>query len=405
MKTINKLTLSAYGMHVADQIALVSVPLLATIIFGASVEVIGILVACQSMAHLLGSLPFGLIVDRFQAKSIIVAAALVSVCGFAGTSLSIYLDSLIWFGLAVTISGFGIVLFVLAVLSILPQIARPDQLASANAKIEIPKAVTSFAVPLLIGALITSTISQWVFVVATIAALFALGFTSRLPDFPVGKQNHEGILQRVVEGGAFVMKHELLLPITFCAVFWNFAFSVLLVIMVPLIVQVYQLDPGAFGTALSAFGLASIVGSWLAGRFSKSVSPNVILIFGPAISFLALGALLVLPSGLPVTAIYAAFFCLGFGPSMWLIAQNSVRQLVTPANMLGRVNAVIQTAIYGIRPIGALIGGLLTAATSPKTGLLLVVVAFALSLASAVFSQLRNVRRYDDLQVAPAKAT
>lgn len=57
MSTMNKLTGAAYGMHFADQVGLVAVPLVAALAFGASPEVIGILVACQSMAHLLGSIP------------------------------------------------------------------------------------------------------------------------------------------------------------------------------------------------------------------------------------------------------------------------------------------------------------------------------------------------------------
>ena len=54
-----QLTRAAYGIHIADQIALVSVPLVAGLIFDAPAEIIGLLLACQSMAHLLGSKPYG----------------------------------------------------------------------------------------------------------------------------------------------------------------------------------------------------------------------------------------------------------------------------------------------------------------------------------------------------------
>ncbi len=46
-------------------------------------------------------------------------------------------------------------------------------------------------------------------------------------------------------------------------------------------------------------------------------------------------------------------FLVGFGPMMWLVCQTTVRQLVTPpAPLMGRVNATVQTAIYGVRPLG-----------------------------------------------------
>lgn len=398
MKPVNQLALSAYGMHSADQIALVCVPLVAALVFDASADVIGVLVACQSMAHLLGSLPFGLIVDRFNPRPVAIAATLVSALGFAATSFAIVAKNLLWFGLAVSFAGFGIVLFVLVILSILPRIVAPERLAAANARIELPRAISSFAIPLLIGSVISATSGQWVFVAAMLAALFAFAVAGRLPRFPTGAGVREGIGRQLLAGGSFVLKHEMLLPISLCAIFWNFAFAILLVVMVPLIVQVYRFDPGAFGIALSAFGLAAILGSWIAGRFSEHLAPNVILVFGPASSFAAIGGLALLPPDGPAAAVYGAFFLLGFGPAMWLIAQNSVRQLVTPATMLGRVNAVIQTAIYGIRPLGALIGGAVVSATSPETGLFLAVVAFALSLASALFSRLRGIQRYGDLK-------
>lgn len=400
MKPVNQLALSAYGMHTADQIALVCVPLVAALVFEAPADIIGILVACQSMAHLLGSLPFGLIVDRFSPKPVVIAATLVSLFGFAATYGAVLVENILWFGAAVSLAGFGIVLFVLAVLSILPRIEAPDRLASANAIVELPRAISSFAIPLLIGSVISAATGQFVFVAAVLAALFAFAVASRLPRFPTGGGARERIGKQLLAGGTFVMRHDMLLPISLCAIFWNFAFAILLVVMVPLIVQIHRFEAGVFGIALSAFGLAAILGSWIAGRFSKRVPPNVILIFGPASSFAAIGGLTLLPPGGSVMAIYGAFFLLGFGPAMWLIAQNSVRQLVTPANMLGRVNAVIQTAIYGIRPLGALIGGAVVSATSPQYGLLLAVLAFALSLASALFSRLRDVRHYADLKLA-----
>lgn len=65
MGPLGRLILSAYYMNIADHIALVAVPIVAALVFDASPAVIGVLVACQSSAHLIGSLPFGLVVDQF----------------------------------------------------------------------------------------------------------------------------------------------------------------------------------------------------------------------------------------------------------------------------------------------------------------------------------------------------
>jgi len=306
------------------------------------------------------------------------------------------------FGVWVTCAGFGIVLFVLAALSILPKAVETDALAQANARIEMPRAISSFAVPLVIGIVISDATVGWVFVVATVGAVVALIFVLRLPSFEANGPASEGVLRQVIQGGACVIKHDLLLAISLCSLFWNFAFSALLVAMVPLITDFHRIEPGAFGLAMSAFGLAAVVGSWTAARFANHIPPNLILLFGPGSSVLAILALFLMPSGESALFIYVIFFFLGFGPSMWLIVQNSVRQLVSPSHMLGRVNAVIQTVIYGIRPLGALLGGIIVEATSARGGLLLIVAVYVMSFAAAAFSRLRVIKRYSDLTIPAA---
>ncbi len=397
MNVIDRLTLAAYGMHIADQVALVAVPLVAALVFQASPETIGTLVACQAMAHLLGSIPAGVIVDRLQPRSVAIAATAISLIGFSGVALSVTLAKLPLFAITVLLSGCGIVLFVLVALSIIPTMVKVEGLAPANARIEIPRAVASFAVPLAVGIFVSGETARIVFWIASLCALGALCVTLKLPHLPAPPRNRENLFKMILEGGALVARHHLLRPIAACAIFWNLAFAALLVTMVPLILDYYRADPGVFGIALSAFGGAAIAGSWLSSRFSHRVSPNIILLFGPGSSCLAILALLAIPAKGPVEAIYACFFLLGFGPAMWLIAQNSIRQLVTPPQMLGRVNAVIQTAIYGVRPLGALLGGGIVGAMSPRAGITFVALAFGCSLGAALFSQLRAVRSYAEL--------
>lgn len=402
MRAIRNLTFAAYGMHLADQIALVAVPLVAALVFGASAQVIGLLVACQSMAHLLGSLPFGLIIDRAQARTVAIASTVISLAGFGGAALSILGGSLVGFGAFVVVGGFGIVVFVLVSLSILPRLAQPSHLARANARLDLARALCSFAVPLAIGLLITTRTANWVFVVAAAGGLLALVSAIGLPRFPVSPPRADGIVSLIREGGRFVLRHQLLLPIALCAVLWNLAFAALLTIMVPLAVDIYLAEPGVFGIALSAFGLAATLGAFTVGRLSAVLPTSFFLLFGPGSSVVAILLLFAVAPGGSVLPVYAAFFILGFGPSMWLTTQNSVRQLVTPAAMLGRVNAVIQTAIYGIRPIGALLGGFIAGTASPDAALVFVAAAYAGSFAVPLFSRLRTVRRFTDLTIMEA---
>ncbi len=123
------------------------------------------------------------------------------------------------------------------------------------------------------------------------------------------------------------------------------------------------------------------------------------LIFGPAVSIVAALLFLAAPSGNGFVLAAGGYFLVGFGPMLWLICQTTVRQLVTPSPLMGRVNATVQTAIYGVRPLGALAGGLVAAQAGMQAALLLVAVAFALSTLVIVLSPLARLR------VMPAPAT
>ena len=398
MGPLARLILSAYCMNTADYIALVAVPIVSALVFDASPAIIGILVACQSSAHLVGSLPFGLVVDQFQLRTTVIMSTLIALVGFAAAATALVFEHLTIFGAAIAVAGLGNVLYGLSTLSIAPKVVAVSELGTANARLSLPRSIASFLIPLLVGLSLGNNAPVLIFMVAAASCVVALATLRGMPAISRTRGAEQSIFARFAVGGVFVLKHDLLLPITLCAVLWNLAFAILLVLMVPVVTQIYNADPSLFAGAMASFGLAAIAGTWAIGRLSPKVAPNLVLLFGPGSSVLASALLLVVPSRMPDFALYAAFFLLGFGPSMWLVAQTTVRQLVTPEDMLGRVNSVIQTAIYGVRPIGALIGGLVASATSLEFGLWLVVCLYGASFASAWLSQLRKVESYVSLQ-------
>ncbi|WP_048645445.1 MFS transporter [Nitratireductor soli] len=399
MTHMNRLVLSAYGMNIADQIALVAVPIIAAVVFDASTATIGVLVACQSMAHLVGSLPFGLLVDNLQLRTMVIASAILSLIGFAAAALAIGAGNVLLFGVSIAIAGFGIVLFGLVSLSILPKLTDRPGLSRANAQLSLPRSIASFLVPLGLGVVLSLQTSEMVFWVATECSALALASVRGLPRFQRPRADREPIVSRLVKGGAYVVGSGILRPISLCAVFWNLAFAILLVLMVPLIVKVYRADPAIFARLMAAFGLAAILGTWVVARLPATVSPSIVLLFGPGSSVGASALLLIVRQEAAEPLLHAAFFLMGFGPSMWLVTQNTVRQLATPEAMLGRVNAVIQTAIYGIRPLGAFVGGAIGSYLSPEAGLWIVVGLFGVSFLSAAFSELRTISTWEDVKV------
>jgi MFS family permease len=54
----------------------------------------------------------------------------------------------------------------------------------------------------------------------------------------------------------------------------------------------------------------------------------------------------------------ASYILLGIGNGLWLIVNTTLRQQITPARMLGRMNAAFRTVSWGVVPFGAAFGGI-----------------------------------------------
>ena len=401
MTPLSRLVMSARFMYAADQIALVAVPIVAVVVFDADATLIGILVACQSSAYLIGTIPFGLVIDQFQLRSIVIASTFLALAGFSAAGLALTSGQVPLFGVAIAVAGLGIVLYELATFSAIPKLVEVGKLGAANARVSLPRALASFLVPMVMSLVLSAATAAVTFWIAAAGACVALMVVRRLPDMSRTKSPAQAILGRLATGGRYVLRHGLLRPISLCAIFWNLAFAVLLVVLVPAIIELYAGDPSLFAGAMAAFGIAAIAGVWVIGRIAPLVPPNVILIAGPASSAAASFLLLVVPVRTPEIVLYPAFFFLGFGPSMWLVVQNTVRQVATPEEMLGRVNAVIQTAIYGVRPLGALSGGVIVGHWSSEAGIWVVTGLFSVSFLIALLGGLRKVASYDAMKALP----
>ena len=75
-----------------------------------------------------------------------------------------------------------------------------------------------------------------------------------------------------------------------------------------------------------------------------------------------------------------SFFLFGAGPILWTITTTTLRQAVTPDAMLGRVSALIMTATFGARPIGAALGAVVATRFGAQACLWVVVTGFLVQL-------------------------
>ncbi|WP_144186558.1 MFS transporter [Elioraea rosea] len=383
----------AAGLHAADQLALAAIPLAALLAFGGDARLVGLLVAAQALAWLALSLPAGLAVDRFGRGGVLRAAAALSVFGLAGAASGIASGAAGLLAAGVFVGSAGTVLFVLAAASAVPDIAAPGTLPRANARLELARALATLAAPPIAGLLAARGEVALAFGLASAFALLALASLRRVPDLPA-PSGGGGAWNALGEGVRFLLGEPLLRGIAACALCWNAGFFALLAAFVPFALGPLGLGAAEAGLAQGGYGAGLLLGALAAPMAITRLGANAVLVAGPALSVASPLLLLLAPhAAAPLAAALAAQFLIGFGPMMWLICQQSIRQAVTPRALLGRVGAALQVAIYGVRPLGAIAGGTISALHGPEYGIGLAALLFLLSLGAVATSALRSLRR------------
>ena len=382
-----KLATASIAAHVADQMMLALLPLV-LVASGASARTISFVVAAHAAAWLLISLPVGAYADAVSRRTIMTLGALALIAGatVGGVAAAFGLAEPWVLGVAAFTIASGVVMLILSVFALVPKSVESTKLASANALLEFGRAVVCIAAPIIAAYLVARGLGALGFGLAGAGGLIALLAARALPVETSAPGTGVSILGAIRDGAAFVIKEPILRAIALCAIAWNSAFFALTAVFAPYAAQDLGMSIEDIGNAWSVYGIGLLLGSLAVTPMLARLPMGFMFVFGPATSCLAV-LLMVAGARAGMTwPVAAGFFCLGFGPMTWLVLQTSVRQIVTPNALLGRVGATITTTIYGVRPVGAVLAGLVAQSFGARTALWLSVALFFASCAAMLLS-------------------
>jgi predicted MFS family arabinose efflux permease len=379
--------------HFADQLTLATI-LLGAAQFGAGAGLTGMLVAAQSAAWLLVSLPAGALIDRLSRRRLISSGAALAAIGSAFGALGFAADGIapLLLAAATLVAASGVVTIVLSIFALLPTAVAPAQLPRANAAIELSRAVVTLAAPLVAGALVATGAPGLALAAAALSGLAACRLSAGLPKDQPPSMPSASLTLAIKDGAAFVANQPILRAIAACAIAWNSAFYATTALFVPFAAETLGLDSAATGLVWSAYGAGLILGAVSAPMIVPRLRLGRILLFGPGVSVAGALLLATASAGNGVVPAAAAFGLFGFGPMLWLIVQTSLRQAITPPHLLGRVGAVVQVAIYGVRPVGALTAGVAASVLGVQSAMWFPVALFALSFVAISWSSAPRLR-------------
>ncbi len=374
---------------VGDGLVLVAFPLLALTLTTRPVLIAGVAIAGRLPA-LLWSIPAGALVDRVDRRTLVVIINVIRIAvlaAFGGLVLAGH-DNLVALYGTVFVLGTADMMFGITTQACLPAMVVTNDLPRANGYLATAEVSGQQFVGPAIGG-VTFAAAQAVPFIADalsfVASLFLV--RSALPRAIDGRQRRP-FLADIKEGVAWFLRNRLLRLLALVVA--SLAFCQAMVFAELVLYGTHQLHLGhaEYGLFFAGAAAGNVVGSLTASRIHERWGPARCIV-GAAL--LASTAYLVLSFTSSVLIAVAVLFAEAVGVAVGNVTTLSLRQRVIPPELLGRVGAAFRFLLYGLIPLGALMGGLLTAALGVRTAIGIAGALQLVSLAAAAPALVRRI--------------
>ena len=385
---------------VGSQITLLAIPLVAIVLLNASPLEVGVLTFAEFLPFVLVGLPAGVWVDRMRRRPILVVAdigravALLSIpVAFALGSLSMLQLYLVGFA-----TGVLTVFFDVAYTSYLPTLVPRDQLMDGNAKLQISQSGAQIAGPGMAGALVQligAPIAILIDAVSFLVSALALALIRKRetpPTRAVAGSAEARMTTQIRDGLRFVRRHPYLWPIVVSASVSNLFNSIFGAVILLFAVRELRLDAPTIGIILAVGNLGILAGALLSRRIGARLGVGRAIVVMAVVS--GAGVMLfplatILP---PIPISILGLFIATFGGTVFNVNQLTLRQAVTPPEMLGRMNATVRFVAWGSLPVGGLAGGVLGTVIGVPATLWVGAIGCALAFVPILWSPVARVR-------------
>ncbi|MEV4075786.1 MFS transporter [Nonomuraea fuscirosea] len=390
--------------HVANElganISRVALPLVAVLALHAGPAEVGVLSSLQTAAFLLLGLPAGVWVGRMRKRRVMMVSDLAKfvLLGSIPVASALGLLTIEMMFVVALLAGGAQVFNDVADQTYLPDLISAAQLTDGNAKLEVVRAGAFLAGPGVGGTLVQLLSAPRTMLATALGALASvlLLSTIRAPDKPPADVERTPLLRGIGEGLAYVWRNRLLRAFVASSAIGNMCVSGVLALSVLFLAETVQLSPGAVGALLMSGGIGGLLGgltsNWVAQRVGSARMTWLAVTVGAPFGLL-----------LPMTQAdwRVVFFALtsimiSWSATLMNVGQITYRQLVTPEQLLGRVNASVRFMTWGIMPLGALMGGLVAQQVGVRQTLWVLMAGRLLAFVPLLFSPLPRMREFSE---------
>jgi MFS family permease len=347
-----------------DQVTLIALPLVGVLILDASPAQMGYLATATLLPNLLFSLHVGAWVDRRgRRRQTMIAADVARAALLLSIPIAYWLDALTFAQLYVVgfLTGLASVFFFVSYSTLFVSLVPRERYVEANSLLHGTRAA-SFVAGVSLGGLLVQILTAPVALVADSASFVysALALSRIKPVEPPTEAAEDGHL---VAGLRYVFGSPMMRPAlgaTATINFFNFLFFALFVLYAT---RYLHVEPGLLGLVLGAGAVGSLIGAVLTGRIIGRIGVGPAFLVG-CIAFPAPLLLVPLAGGdqprwVVLGCLFLAEFGSGFGVMMLDISGGAISAALVPDRLRARVSGSYNVVNYGVRPVGAFLGGLL----------------------------------------------
>ena len=361
----NRLFSASVISNLSDGLLAVAAPLLAISLTKDPV-LISMLSAFVMLPWLLFAIPIGLIVDRSNKRLLITLTNSIRfiTAGLVALAISTDTITIYWLLLATFLIGTCEVATDTAAQSLIPVILEKKNFEKANSRMNIAETVIQNFIGAPLSGFLYATAIVLPFILNSLGFLIAAIFVFMIPAHLISQGS--SVETTVLEKKSFISEikfglnylwndrplRRLVATTTSLGLFYSLSTSTLILF----ITEILEVQAKYFGVLMAGAGSGGVLGGILTPVLSKKFGRGAVLAIAIFIS-----SITVLFQGLsPNVWVFGVIgFISTFSITNWNILLMSCYQVLIPAELYGRIHGARRTFVWGVMPIGALLGGVI----------------------------------------------
>lgn len=364
-----RLLISSASSNFADGLVKVGAPLLAAYLTRDPV-LISFLSSLSLLPWLLFAIPIGGVADRVEKFRLLAYANLARMGIFCfGTYLVFNLQSnqttlsmnIYWLYLLVFLVGICEVVADTSSQSLLPEMLSEDQREQGNSQMQtaqfvvqefigVPLAGLLFALSMFVPFLIGSIGFAVAWVILMNIAATATKFVSR--------SESKNFVAELKFGLRFLYEEKNVFKLVLFTTSLSFFFAASGATVVLFALDVVGISEASFGFVMMLGGVGGLIGSIITPRLSQTFGRGLMLATSISLAPLAIIVQGVFPN---VFVFIFGGFVTSLAISIWNPLLMTMYQYLIPSDMFGRIHGARRTLVWGVSPLGAILGGFLGA--------------------------------------------